>query len=152
MLAAYPHPDPKSPDSLNCPFGAHKKEDWFGEDEHGNPKNLLVHPLQIDCENGFIFDLQGLVNSKEGDEAAETTITKLELNHGKLVGNRKAAIDALYATSEAQLRTDLENIMKRKTDGTFKEFCFVLAQVGPKILKKKEHYRIKRTAIHHQQY
>lgn len=146
LLAAYPHPDPVSPDSLNCPFGAHKKADWYDE-------NLFVHPLQADCEERFIFDLEGNIKEKPGDTAAEKTLTQLELKHKKLIAMRKQAIDELLFSrrlSEAQINELTESIMQKDSNGNFRAFCFVLAQACRLYLRKIERSRIRRTSIHRQ--
>ena len=63
------------------------KNNWFDE-------NLLISPLNPDCESHFAFNYDGTIKPvQEDDQKAINTIEKLGLNLNKLKALRKAAID-----------------------------------------------------------
>lgn len=72
-----------------------------GEPRHcGNLKdnlsdeNLLISPLNPDCESHFAFNYDGTIKpAQEDDQKAINAIEKLGLNLNKLKALRKAAID-----------------------------------------------------------
>ena len=139
LLAAYPGNDYKNEDSRSkkCPFGAPEKNDWY------DPINF-VSPLNNDCEARFRFDDYGKVEATNNlDIAAQTTIEKLVLNHGRLKDLRKAAIDeALFPIDieldESELRAIADGAYSVKSeDGKFPGFCFVIEQVAKQLISVK---------------
>jgi uncharacterized protein (TIGR02646 family) len=140
MLAAYPKEDQPF-----CPYGARKKGDWYSEE--------FVHPLRPDCEQRFVFNLNGEIAPRDNNEDALETIERLGLDHEYLNGDRKVAIDELLfadEVSEAQARRLQEEVMQRNSQGQFKAFCFVLEQACREYIRRLEKKRAKRLAIKRQ--
>jgi uncharacterized protein (TIGR02646 family) len=104
-----------------------KKGSWFNVD-------LLISPLDPACETQFAFTAYGDIGPRtKGDEAAETTITKLGLRVDFLKKHRAMAIEAsglLDQTIDAStLRAWADTIMQATPDGRFIEFCFAISYV-----------------------
>ena len=90
----------------------HRKESWFDED-------LLLSPLEADCEDRLRFTANGAVFPRSRDDAAaETTIKRLGLDLPKLRALRAAAIDALHTAS----REEIERLLVSGVDGRLLEF------------------------------
>ena len=104
-----------------------------GEPRHcGNGKgrwfdgNLLVSPLESDCEDRFQFTANGdIFPRRENDAGAKATIHKLALNIPKLRALREAAVDGLYDLS----KTEIGQLLVRGVDGKFLEFHTTIKQV-----------------------
>ena len=147
MLAAYPkqliEKDKETGKSkgVNCEFGAQIRGD----------KELLVTPLQENCEQKFSFDEFGdIFPAHENDDAAKTTIEVLKLQHKDLIAGRKAVIDGILLAdylTEAQVRTAAERAMERDGENRFKQFCFVLKIACDLRLKKFRKERTRRKYI-----
>jgi uncharacterized protein (TIGR02646 family) len=94
------------------------KGDWFDG-------NLLISPLDQKCEDRFAYAADGSIRaSHPNDEAAKTTIDKLELDCAKLRSRRKATIDALLlgsATDEG-LRESVMLHLEPDGNGAFDRF------------------------------
>jgi uncharacterized protein (TIGR02646 family) len=85
LVACWPRP--------NCGFepayGARKKGDWPAPSE----QSLFVSPLRADCSERFAFNRRGEIKpARAGDTAAETTISRLGLDHHTLATLRREAI------------------------------------------------------------
>ena len=97
----------------------HSKGSWFDED-------LLLSPLEADCEDRLRFTANGAVFPRSrNDAAAETTIKRLGLDLPKLRALRAAAIDALHTASSEEI----EGLLERRVDGRLLEFHTTIAQV-----------------------
>ena len=107
--------DPGPGEPIHC---GHRKGSWFDGD-------LLLSPLDPDCEVRFQFTANGDIFPRDGDPAAETTIKRLGLDLPKLNALRSATVDALIDLSEAQIR----QLLDRGTDGRFQEFHTTIRQV-----------------------
>ena len=133
MFLAYPQ---NTPGAKKCPFGAEARGHWYDPD-------LFVNPLDVQCEQRFTYTYSGEMQSAViDDEAAKTTITKLNLNDGKLRELRSARIDAmLFGDRDGGLTIDdLETIrsaMEQRDDqGMFLEFCFVIQYICADLLRR----------------
>lgn len=97
----------------------HQKGSWFDE-------NLLVSPLDPDCEMRFRFTANGDMFPRLDDDAgAEATIRRLRLNLPKLRELRAAAVDGLYDLPKA----DIRRLLDRVEDGKFLEFHTTIRQI-----------------------
>ncbi len=107
--------DPSPAEPTQC---GHRKGSWFDED-------LLISPLDPDCEVRFQFTANGDIFPRDSDPAAETTIERLGLDLPKLNALRSAAVDELIDLSDGQIR----QLLDRGTDGRFQEFHTTIKQV-----------------------
>ena len=103
------------------------KGNWFDAD-------LLVSPLQADCETRFRFTADGRVQAaQDADNAAAETGSRLGLNISKLrrlrAGAIAAFVDNLPNSTDEDLRTLVVDLMRRDTDGRFPEFCLPIVFV-----------------------
>ena len=96
----------------------HRKGSWFDAD-------LLVSPLDADCEVRFEFTANGDVFPRDDDPAAEKTIQRLGLDLPKLNALRRAAVEALIDLPEP----DIQQLLARGTDGRFQQFHTTIRQV-----------------------
>lgn len=65
------------------------KDNWYNE--------LLISPLDDDCEDRFIFTANGYIEPKNADDiSAITTIDKLGLNVDKLIALRREVYDSCF--------------------------------------------------------
>lgn len=91
---------------LHC---GNSKGNWFDE-------KFLISPLDSNCESRFRYTFDGqILPFDEKDEAAITTIDKLQLNIDKLKDLRKSVIDALFEDEDIGWYLELK-------DGRFNEF------------------------------
>lgn len=102
---------------LSC---GHKKGGWFDQ-------NLLISPLDPQCESRFAFTGDGRIKPlDDNDQAAIETIEKLGLNTQNHKALRSAAIAGFLATeggmSEKDLHTFVSDYLKRDNSGRFNEF------------------------------
>ena len=148
LLAAYPAETRKG--ETGCPYGAVVRKDWYDAQS-------FVHPLRPDCETQFMYTLDGEIKPADGNPngPAAMTIEELCLNHGILVQQRKAAIDALLfddqtPLSKAQLEKINKTIFDRDQNGQFTQFCFVLKQASAELLRKARQEKMRREAIQRQ--
>lgn len=94
------------------------KENWFDS-------NLLISPLDPNCETAFKFTADGHIQPrKEQDQAAVTTISKLGLNIPKLREARKKAIEPFLepSLSEEELKEFITGYLLPSPSGEFSEF------------------------------
>ena len=133
MFLAYPQ---NTPGAKKCPFGAEARGHWYEPD-------LFINPLDVHCEQSFTYTYSGEMQSAViGNEAARTTITRLNLNDGKLKELRSARIDAMLLDDRDGGLTigDLEMIMsameQRDDQGMFLEFCFVIRYICADLLRR----------------
>ena len=96
----------------------HRKGSWFDEE-------LLVSPLDSDCEERFRFTANGDIFPRDNDPAAQTTIDRLGLGLPKLNAQRAAAVDALSDLCAG----DIKQLLSRGADGRFQEFHTTIKQV-----------------------
>jgi uncharacterized protein (TIGR02646 family) len=139
MLAAFPGAfiDEEMTKPTNCPFGAQARKD----------RPLMVSPLHPNCESRFIFTVTGRVRpANPSDVSAEQTIEQLGLNHDDLIELRRGAINALRDSkiSMGQVERIAQLCVVKNSRGEFREFCFVIKQLAPKILKQKKFSRRKK--------
>ena len=97
----------------------HRKGSWFDE-------NLLISPMEPDCEVRFKFTANGDIFSRLDDDAgAKATIQRLRLDLPKLRSLRAAAVDGLYDLPKADIRCLLDSV----ENGRFLEFYTTIKQV-----------------------
>ena len=105
-----------SGDPVHC---GHRKGSWFDEE-------LLISPLQQDCESRFTFTADGEIHPRsDTDVAAATTIERLALDLPKLNALRAAALDALCDLSPP----DVQLVLNRGQDGSFPEYFTTIKDV-----------------------
>ena len=95
------------------------KDNWFDQ-------NLLVSPLDPECEGRFSFTGDGGIQpATEDDEAAETTIIKLGLGIPKLNDLRSKAIEPFLdeSLSHQDFRDFVSGYLKKDASGNLGEFC-----------------------------
>jgi uncharacterized protein (TIGR02646 family) len=106
----------------------HLKGNWYDE-------NLMISPLQEDCNEYFIYTAFGDILSTEDDhkkESAKITIEKLGLNIPKLKSERRAVIEGLQellqqvGNSKETLEILIKNYDQVNKEGYLNEFCEVL--------------------------
>ncbi len=103
-----------------------------GEPHHcGNLKGkcfdaeLLISPLDPDCENRFLYMADGKIKPLErGDRAADTTITKFGLNIPKLNDLRRKAIEPFIdeVLSDEDLEIFVTAYLQPESHGVLGEF------------------------------
>ena len=133
IVACYPEPNT----GYELPYGAHKKADW----PDANEQHLFVSPLDSTCEYRFIFNLRGQIKSKDGDDAAAMTITKLGLDNSEIEDKRKAAIQGTIGrTNNLSLKEARRRLRKLKSHqgGKLDEFWVVLVQALEKHISRLE--------------
>jgi hypothetical protein len=120
-----------------------KKGNWPSPAE----QHLFVSPRSMGCEARFLFNLRGEIGVLNSDNAAAETMIRLGLNHKRLEGYRKEAIDAtlqrrgkeipLLNLGDARKRlTKLEDAENQR--GKLEPFCFVLKQALRKHIRRLE--------------
>ncbi len=97
------------------------KDDWFDFD-------LLISPLDPECETKFSFIADGRIKPLEPDAAADKTIEKLGLDKPKLNDLRKKAIEPFVddVLNEDELKVFVTEYLKPGPDGTFDEFYMTI--------------------------
>ncbi len=98
------------------------KEDWFDSE-------LLVSPLDHECENRFSFKADGKIKSADkSDNAADNTIKKLGLDIPKLNDLRRKAIEPFIddILSEQDLRVFVTAYLEPDPEGVFGEFYMTI--------------------------
>ena len=96
------------------------KGNWYDD-------SLLVSPLDPDCESRFIYTVDGQIRpSDEADQAADTTIKKLQLNLDRLNNLRKNVIepflDPELSDSELELFVNSYLVEKDQNNGKYNQF------------------------------
>ena len=102
---------------LHC---GNAKGNWFDD-------NLLISPLNPDCEQQFIFTADGHIYlSNKSNIAAKTTIEKLQLDIDKLIDLRKKAIEPFIDENlnDDELKNFVNGylIEKENNNGKYNEF------------------------------
>lgn len=105
-----------------------KRSEYFHCDKHKDDEKIPITPLDESCEQQFIYKLDGTVEAAKGSEAAEKTIEILNLNCDTLVKQRLTAISAILFAEDSDWQKISQTIMNR-TDGIYREFCFVIRNV-----------------------
>ena len=96
----------------------HLKGDWFD-------KQLLVSPLDPDCEEHFAYTADGKIHpGRNSDDAARMTIEKLGLNINKLNALRKKAIEPFLdeQLNEQDFSQFVSGYLRKNTGEMFGEF------------------------------
>ncbi len=94
------------------------KDDWFDQ-------NLLVSPLDPDCENRFAFTGDGEIKPlADNDLAAAETIKKIGLDIPKLNAMRSKAIEPFLddGLSPQEMQAFVSGYLSRDASGRFGEF------------------------------
>lgn len=95
------------------------KGNWFDE-------NLLISPLDPDCERCFAYTFDGKIQPADKCDNAATTMTieKLKLDIEKLNDSRKKAIEPFLDDDldGADLLKFVNGYLKKNSDNTFNEF------------------------------
>ena len=111
------------------------KDFLFGASHRENDP-VPIHPTDPLCEQTFIYDLSGGIQSATlGDQAAVDTIAVLNLGHEILTGWRAQAVTAFIEGIEN--RSDAERIVAMITtpqNGWLPEYCFAIRQVVQQLL------------------
>jgi uncharacterized protein (TIGR02646 family) len=116
-----------------CPFGAHAKDQWYEVDK-------FVSPLDEDCESRFVFDQFGGVKAVDDDNAAQTTIERLVLDHDQLNVLREEAINEVLFPEDFELdETEFQliaegNYSVKDENRRLPKFCFVIEQVARQLI------------------
>ena len=130
LLACVPSDTPgHRPAINNFPYGAKRK---WGTQIDGS---TFVSPLQSDVESRFHYLPDGSVEAVDEDEAAQSTVTILALNHSQLIDLRKAAIEARVLDADVPLSAEeaetlARTIMTANSTGRIPEFCLAISQVA----------------------
>jgi uncharacterized protein (TIGR02646 family) len=140
MVACYP-----APGAVHVPFGAHFKANWPSLSE----LHLFVSPRSSGCEARFAFSIRGTITTAANDAAAKETVRRLGLDHKRLEGLRKEAIDATLRWRGRQPLLDLPTARRRLTSlesaenaaGKLEPFCFALKQALRKHILRLESIR-----------
>lgn len=100
----------------NC---GHSKGDLFDEE-------LLISPLDKDCEENFIFNSQGKIMEADGNVRARYTIDALNLDEPRLNAAREAAMwesGAMNVETEEDCQNLIDYFSNRDEMGKYAEFC-----------------------------
>lgn len=97
------------------------KDNWYDG-------NLMVSPLQGDCESRFRFTADGeIYPDNGGHSAASTTILKLGLDIKKLTALRQGAIegilDGIEDLNDLEFKALIDGFQQKDSQGHFTEFC-----------------------------
>jgi uncharacterized protein (TIGR02646 family) len=135
LLACFPGNRLPAPADLNAPvwnpkypYGAQKKAETQVSD------NNFVSPLREDVERRFNYDPDGSIKAAPGDNAAESSIRILRLDHDQLVELRKAAVD-YWVLDDMDLTIEgaevlSATILEIDSKGRLPAFCLVVSQVA----------------------
>lgn len=132
MIACFPRPNASRPE-----YGAVVKAQWWDE-------ALFVSPLSQNCEQRFRYRRDGSVAvAVVGDEAAEETIGRLNLNSLRLQELRRNAILAAgihpkapkAITSQAKVQRLIHGWQQRYEDQSFAEFCTAMIHAAQEYLR-----------------
>ena len=118
----------KSPAPGGIRHCGHAKNDCFDE-------NLYISPLEEDCEEQFLYTLEGEIQPKNmHDKKAEHMIKILNLNAPPLRGRRKEVLirtfppEILNNLSHEKLQNFRATCQERDSKGHFQEFRQVLSR------------------------
>lgn len=120
---------PEKETPLHC---GHSKGNWFEE-------NLLVSPLDPECEDRFHFTEDGKIfPATPDDTAAAETIKRLALNIPALNSARKAVIEAIYGVdnpniplTRKELQQSIQVYLAKDPDKKFNPFWTTVKQLYP---------------------
>lgn len=106
-------------------------------------RNALLHytPIQQEIASKFMYDEVGIIH--ETDSHSMKDIQTLNLNCNALVKRRQAALSILFdekneMLSEEEIRAISSAVTQRDSNGMYHEFCFVIHQVGERLLHEAE--------------
>jgi uncharacterized protein (TIGR02646 family) len=116
--------DPKPPEPRHC---GTLKGNWYNE-------NLMISPLDADCESHFRFAADGGIHPTDGnDQAAAVTIEKLGLDIDKLRRYRRDAIDGLLngigEPNQDEKQKLIEAYETKDKKGRFTPFCTAIVYI-----------------------
>jgi uncharacterized protein (TIGR02646 family) len=101
-----------------------------------NDDELMVSPLNPDCEGYFVFRSNGTIEPTDDPEKKRTareTIKRLGLDIEKLNGYRNKALEAIQdvldSGTDHELRALIEGVSRPDAEGRLAPFCFALVQV-----------------------
>ncbi|WP_059171641.1 retron system putative HNH endonuclease [Bacillus sp. FJAT-27445] len=104
-------------------FCGHAKKNWY------NP-NLLVSPLDPNCESYFLYNFNGSVENNN-NLAAKETIEKLNLDSYLLRSQRESAIEGIMSTIDIGESNDIKECIDfletPDQDGNLNSFSFIIA-------------------------
>lgn len=138
LVAAYPgeayeHRLSDGVMTKKCPFGAHRRADWW------DPANF-IHPLRADCESAFVYKPDGTIHGATA--AAKLTLENLGLDDPELTGWR-AQVCAVWQAKARELSTSQldEKIRTLYTPvgGRLDGFCFVIRDLLRRERRKRNH-------------
>lgn len=114
------------------------KGSWYDE-------SLMVSPLSARCEQRFRYSADGCIReASHNDEAAKTTIRKLNLHLDKLNRMRKGAIDGALDNIDDLDSDDLRRLItgfsQPDQNGRYHPFCMAIAQVLNRLLPETAVY------------
>jgi len=101
-----------------------KKGNWYDKD-------LLISPLEENCEGRFRYTFDGKINpANKKDNAAIETIEKLGLNIKTLTDSRKKVleyfIEELITKDIDDVVLEIRQLMVADSEGKYPEFCTTL--------------------------
>ena len=85
---------------------------------------IPIHPLMPNCEEKFLYDVNGDIIGVGSD--AEATIDILNLSSPILKNKRKAAIAACSMFPGVDWEEEYKRLEQKDSSGKYTEFCFVL--------------------------
>ena len=136
LLACFPPQKKPDPGYGALHKGAHDVQD-----------DNFVSPLHGSCENRFQYAASGQVHCGAGDDAAEKTITALNLNHDALVELRESALTGYgikrrgsRLLSARKARELANSIMQPDRNGFLPEYCVAVKQVAERYAQKEEQW------------
>ena len=110
------------------------KDNWFDN-------QLLVSPLDLDCEGYFAYTADGKIQPAEkSDDAARMTIEKLGLNIPKLIALREKAIEPFLEENldDQDFFKSVSNYLLKNADGMFGEFWTTIDYIFVRNVRNKE--------------
>jgi len=95
------------------------KGNWFDE-------NLMVSPLEPDCDKYFQYTLAGEIRPNYTAlkaKAAEATIEHCKLNHAILIKMREEALEGLDDLNQYEALQLIKSYRQRDSNGQYQAFC-----------------------------
>ncbi|MCK4486239.1 MAG: TIGR02646 family protein [Desulfobacterales bacterium] len=117
----------RDPEALEPRHCGTLKGNWYDE-------NLMISPLDADCESHFRFTVDGTIRGADGNnQAAMVTIEKLGLDIDKLRRHRRDAIDGLLngigEPSWDEKQKLIQAYKEKDEEGRFIPFCAAIVYV-----------------------
>lgn len=107
--------------------GIYHSMDTCGHNKHGDfDEQLMISPLEEDCESHFTYNEFGEISAKNNDKRADYTIQVLNLDDERLVKAREIAIQCsgvLDAVSEEDRELYQEIYRTVDQNGNLPQFC-----------------------------